>query len=465
MRKVVLLIFAMMLSLNIFTQNSYRFNYQAVLRDASGAVLTEQDVSVRIALLRDSPDGTQVFQETHQTQTNAFGLVHLEIGSISSLQDINWGDHTWFIQISVNNQIMGVSQVLSVPYALHAFTSADRFSGDYQDLNNTPDLSGFLLQETDPFFAESAAASILQEQINRWEEAHNWGDHSEMGYTLIEDPLPGDMAWYDGDQWQKIPSGETHQTLTFCYGRPQWGPCPAIAEVVTSEISNITMNTATGGGEVVSEGDATVSARGVCWSTAPNPTISDSYTNDGAGPGMFVSEITGLQPGTTYFVRAYATNLYSTAYGEEISFTTSSPGVELPVVDFNGPLYVHPEDNASATRYGPINILIEANSETDGQANTIAIVSALGDYNNGNYAAKICQDLEAFGYTDWYLPSKDELNAIYLNQEQVGGFSGAGYWTSTEATTVNAFNQYFHTGFSGTSVKTNNFRLRCVRRN
>lgn len=93
--------------------------------------------------------------------------------------------------------------------------------------------------------------------------------------------------------------------------------------VNTNPIFNITSSTAISGGNVTYDGGTAVTARGVCWSTTPNPTIADNHTSDGNGIGVFTSSITGLTPGTTYYVRAYATNSVGTAYGEEVSFTTT----------------------------------------------------------------------------------------------------------------------------------------------
>ena len=92
----------------------------------------------------------------------------------------------------------------------------------------------------------------------------------------------------------------------------------------TTVASNITKTTATSGGNITSDGGATVTARGVCWSTSQNPTISNSHTTDGNGIGSFTSSITGLTAGTTYYVRAYATNSTGTAYGNQITFTTTA---------------------------------------------------------------------------------------------------------------------------------------------
>ncbi len=92
--------------------------------------------------------------------------------------------------------------------------------------------------------------------------------------------------------------------------------------VTTNDVSDIQATSATCGGNVSSDGGATVTARGVCWSTSQNPTISNSKTVDGTSTGSFTSTITGLTKNTTYYVRAYATNSIGTSYGEQKTFTT-----------------------------------------------------------------------------------------------------------------------------------------------
>lgn len=94
--------------------------------------------------------------------------------------------------------------------------------------------------------------------------------------------------------------------------------------VSTTSVSNITQTSANSGGIVVSDGGASVTSRGVCWSTSQNPTISGSYTSNGTGTGTFTSTISGLTANTTYYIRAYATNSVGTAYGNQVSCTTLS---------------------------------------------------------------------------------------------------------------------------------------------
>jgi uncharacterized protein (TIGR02145 family) len=99
---------------------------------------------------------------------------------------------------------------------------------------------------------------------------------------------------------------------------------PILSELSTSSVSAITTSTAICGGNINSDGGATVTAKGVCWSTSSIPTTANSKSFDGTGTGSFTSSITGLSPSTTYYVRAYATNSVGTAYGNELSFTTSA---------------------------------------------------------------------------------------------------------------------------------------------
>ena len=93
--------------------------------------------------------------------------------------------------------------------------------------------------------------------------------------------------------------------------------------IVTKGIYNVTNNTALSGGIVLNEGSSVVTTKGVCINTSGNPTINDGITNDGSGIGAFVSNITGMNPNTTYYLRAYATNNAGTSYGNQIYFETT----------------------------------------------------------------------------------------------------------------------------------------------
>ncbi len=100
---------------------------------------------------------------------------------------------------------------------------------------------------------------------------------------------------------------------------------PVLATLTTTAISNITIFTATSGGNITNDGGRPITQRGVCWATTTNPTIANSTSSDGTGTGIYPSAIAALLPSTTYYVRAYATSTVGTAYGNQLTFTTPPP--------------------------------------------------------------------------------------------------------------------------------------------
>ncbi len=122
-----------LLSINCFAQAPELVNYQGVTRDGSGNVLVNQSVGLQITLHSGSGNGPVVYQETHTVSTNQFGLFNIQIGAgavqSGTFSVINWGNNTFFIEISLdvsggtNYQSLGVQQLISVPYALYAKNS------------------------------------------------------------------------------------------------------------------------------------------------------------------------------------------------------------------------------------------------------------------------------------------------------------------------------------------------------
>ncbi len=104
---------------------------------------------------------------------------------------------------------------------------------------------------------------------------------------------------------------------------------PQLPELTTNQVTEITIESAKSGGNIVSDGGSAVTTRGVCWSTNATPTVVDNKTNDGSGGGPFTSLITGLNESTSYFVRAYATTFNGTAYGLTYSFTTGTGEISI----------------------------------------------------------------------------------------------------------------------------------------
>jgi hypothetical protein len=181
MKKLVLTIAAVLaLSATSFGQAPAGFNYQAVVRDAGGLILNNQNVGMQMTILQGSPTGTTVYQETFAPASNGYGLVHLEIGAgtivSGDFSTIDWANGPYFIETAMDVTggstyvVMGTSQLMSVPYALHANTADNVFSGDYNDLTNTPPIpantsdltndSGFI---TSPDDADADPANEIQD--------------------------------------------------------------------------------------------------------------------------------------------------------------------------------------------------------------------------------------------------------------------------------------------------------------
>jgi hypothetical protein len=105
-----------------------------------------------------------------------------------------------------------------------------------------------------------------------------------------------------------------------------------IPVLTTTAVTNVYNTSASSGGTITNDGGTAVTARGVCWSTSPTPTTANSKTTDGTGIGTFTSAVSALTPSTTYYIRAYATNSVGTAYGDELTFTTTNVATTVPTL-------------------------------------------------------------------------------------------------------------------------------------
>ncbi len=155
------------------------------------------------------------------------------------------------------------------------------------------------------------------------------------------------------------------------------GDTVTIPLISTSMVTNITSTTASCGGTVTSDGGAAITARGICWSTAVDPTLTDFKSSDGSlGTGSYNCNIFGLTGNTTYYVRAYASNSSGTGYGDMKSFTSS----EVSYTSITKPAEVI--DTASAILHGSVNannlsvIVTFEYGFTTGYGNTISALQS-----------------------------------------------------------------------------------------
>ena len=125
-----------------------------------------------------------------------------------------------------------------------------------------------------------------------------------------------------------------------------------------------------------------------------------------------------------------------------------------------------PTDQSSGCEWGCFNAYISGDAGTalgTGAENTMIIVEACFNMGLSAPAAFLCNDLVLNGFSDWYLPSKDELNKLYLNRTAIGGFSGSNYWSSSEYSSVTVWQQSFNNGLQGDYSKYSTNRIRAVR--
>lgn len=133
-----------------FAQNTVPegISYQAVARDLEGAALADQELAVRLGIIRDIPDGTLVYEEEHLVFTNQFGLFNLNIGegiatgngTVDAFDEINWGSASHFLKVELEDDLgewqwFGTTQMMAVPYALYAKEVADKDDADANPSN------------------------------------------------------------------------------------------------------------------------------------------------------------------------------------------------------------------------------------------------------------------------------------------------------------------------------------------
>ncbi len=278
-----------------YGQPTNGFSYQTVARNASGSIIANSEISLRISILKGSTTGNPVCTEIFTEKTNSNGLINIIIGSKAplSFDAIDWSKGPYFLNVELdekggsNFSFIGTSQLLSVPYAIHAkiaektnekdpvFLAWDKSNGIQIKENQIIDLKHFNnLDEKDPIFSNSAAASIKASDITNWNlrtetdpifiksiaygitvnDISKWnnksdfdgkysslyeipnfqqvafsGNYNDLTNTpanivyLKQTPNKGDILYFTGDQWITLPIGKEGQVLTIdITGNPSW---------------------------------------------------------------------------------------------------------------------------------------------------------------------------------------------------------------------------------------------------
>lgn len=298
---------------------------------------------------------------------------------------------------------------------------------------------------------------------------------------LTPGTTPGQMQYWDGTAWVVVATTANEAAiLQMIGGVPTWtggtppSTAPGAPTVGTASAGNAQATVtytapASDGGSTITEYIAT---------SSPD-SITGTLTQAGSG----TITVTGLTEGTAYTFKVTATNAIGTSVASASSnlvtilpsFAIGSSyggGIIAYILQSGDAGYVAGEKHgliaAPSDQSAGIQWYNDENTETDatataigtGNANTNAIVE---DQDEGNYAAQLCTDLVLDGYSDWYLPSKDELNKLYQQKTAVGGFASANYWSSSESNSSIAWSQNFNGSGAHEYVKYFPCHVRAIR--
>ncbi len=233
----------------------------------------------------------------------------------------------------------------------------------------------------------------------------------------------------------------------------------ALASVTTDPATDVDRHTATGGGQVISAGDMPVTARGVCWSTATNPTTANPCTTNGSGTGVFSAGLAGLTTNTLYHVRAYAISALGTAYGEDVQFTTL-PGAPPTVTTAT------PSNITSTTAAGGGNVTSEGAAPVTARgcvwntAGNPSLLSHTGITSDGNGPGEFSSSLTGLTpgqtyYVRAYATNEDGV-AYGSQQSILAAMTAPG-----NALDLDGTNDYVSIADSSSLDLTNNYTLEC----
>ena len=459
MRKLFTFLVAVLLTASVFAQSPEKMSYQAIIRNSSDQLVTNQTVGMQISILQSSTSGTVVYVETQTPTTNANGLVSVSIGGgtvvSGAFADIDWANGLYFIKTETDPaggtsySITGISQLLSVPYALHA-KIAETVTGG--------------ITETDPVYAASQAKNITATDITNLGKLSGTNTGDQDLSTLATKTALGDSTAQVRSEIPDVSEFATKTDLssglagkvdivtgkglsTEDYTTAEQAKLAAITGINTGDqdISGIAANTATINNLTAKLVVLELKVQILSGVSVTDLLAAGSSVTDLLAAGASVADLIGkeYQGGKIAYILQSGDPGYdaNVAHGIIAAPSDQSTGIQW----YNGSLTA---TGATATALGT------------GNANTNTIVTNQG---SGSYAAQLCADLVLGGYSDWYLPSKDELNKLYLNRVAVGGFASAYYWSSTESSSGNAWLQYFVNGAQYNPNKNATYRVRAIR--
>ncbi|MBO4481005.1 MAG: hypothetical protein J5719_00445 [Bacteroidales bacterium] len=227
MKRIFTLIMALAcVGMTVFAQAPSKINYQVVARDADNAVIQEQPVNVQIDILQGSATGTSVYTESLRATTNFDGLLSLEVNA----GEIDWANGPYFIQTTVEGNVISTVQLMAVPYAFYTAKAATDFSGKYTDLANKPEIPVIPTKTSEydndvPYVtAEAQELSLDGDKLTISDgNTVDLPTANKVEYIPVNKPKAGDMLYWDNDkqEWVLISGGKPGDVLAY-FEKPEW---------------------------------------------------------------------------------------------------------------------------------------------------------------------------------------------------------------------------------------------------
>mgnify|MGYP001002958349 CR=1 FL=1 len=472
MRKIFTLIAAVLFTASVFAQSPQKMSYQAVIRNSSNALVTNTQIGMEINIRQGSPTGTVVYTETQTPTTNANGLVSIEIGGGAGFSTINWANGPYFIETKTaivppltTYTITGTSQLLTVPYALHAKT-AETVTGT--------------ITETDPVFTGSQAANITATDITNLSNLSgvNTGDQDLSGLatkTQLGDSIALVRSEIQIPDVSGFLTSETDPVFTGSQA----------ANITATDITNLSNLSGVNTGDQDLSGLATKTQLGdsiaLVRSEIQIPDVSGFLTSETdpiwkASPSFGITN-TNVSNWNTAFGWGNHAGLYRPiAWAPSWSDVTDKPTLRYLGEEYLGGIIFYLYIGSDGKQHGLVVSKTESTATWSGSALVGADRTEDGAYNmnlmpTGAGTARTWVE-ETLG-AGWYLPSIDELSILWHNRYHVNKTARAIdstllstttlYWSSTECNAAGACNFSFSLGFTSSSIKTNTCSVRAVR--